>query len=251
MIVEREAAVMRITLSRAPINAVNAELTARLRSVVEQVRASHDLVVLHIRSNQRVFSAGGDLAFIRGVMNSATPQADMREFVANLQAVLNDLATLPVISVCEIDGAAFGGGLEIALACDFRIASERAQLGLPEVGLGLLSAAGGTQRLTRLIGLSHARRVILLNATLDARTAHAVGLVDEVHPATECALRTREFIAALLSKPRQALAEAKACVAEAVAANERGYRLELDAIARLIGSEETRQRVTAFLNKAR
>jgi enoyl-CoA hydratase len=248
--VEEDGPVTRVTLSRSPLNALNPELVAQFDAAVAHVRSRASAMVVHIRSDQRVFCAGGDLEFMRSLMTSGTPGPDMRRFVGKLQVALQTLASLPAISVCEINGAALGGGLEIALACDMRIASDRAKLGLPEIGLGLLPAAGGTQRLPRLVGPTNARRIILRSLVLEAEEARAIGLVDEVFPAETCAKDTRELIDRLLAQSRSALAAAKHCMALAHPSNTSGYELELDEIERLIGDAETRQRVEKFLARA-
>lgn len=245
-----EAQVARLTLSRSPINALSLEFALEIEKAVDEIRLRGTASVVHVRSSERVFCGGGDLQFIRSVMCSSAPGIRMREFVAKLQSVLADLSALPAVSVCEIDGAALGGGLEIALACDLRVASRRSKLGFPEVGLGLLPAAGGTQRLTRLVGLTHARRVILRNQILSAEEAQAIGLIDEVFAVEECAARTETLIADLADKPRASLAAAKHCISRADAPDADGYRLELDEISKLVDDPETRQRVSAFLDRA-
>src|SRR5690606_10957433 len=121
-----------------------------------------DAGVLMIRSSQRAFSAGADLRLMRDCLAGAQQaQDDMVEMVRRMQRLYDRLVLLPQVVVAEIGSAALGGGLELALACDLRIAAEEAALGFPEVQLGLLPGAGGTQRLTRLCGPGIARRLVL------------------------------------------------------------------------------------------
>jgi enoyl-CoA hydratase/carnithine racemase len=244
---EEDGTVARLVLTHPPLNALSASLVDALDGAVRHLAAHPELKVVHLRSNQRVFSAGGDLKFIGSVMESPTPGHLMRAYVDRIQQLFQRFETLPAITVCQLDGPAYGGGLELALACDFRIASDRSSFGLPEVGLGLLPAAGGTQRLTRLVGACAARRVILLGETLNASAARDIGLIDQVLPADQCANGVQTMIDTMRGKPRMALLAAKACMAEAFDISGRGFQAEAERIAELVESAETRALVTSFL----
>lgn len=239
-----------LVLSHPPLNALSADLVGALEEAVRHLATRPELKVVHLRSNQRVFSAGGDLKFIGSVMGSATPGQMMATYVNRIQQLFQQIETLPAITVCQLGGPAYGGGLELALTCDFRVASDRAVFGLPEVGLGLLPAGGGTQRLTRLVGMHVARRVILLGETLNASAAREIGLIDQVVPADQCASAVDSLIADLRSKPRAALLAAKACMAEALDASGRGFQVEAGRIAELVESAETKALVTSFLQSS-
>ena len=149
---QRIGRVVVATLSRPPVNALNDELIARLDAVLDQVAADAEVAVLHLRSDQKSFCAGADLAEMRACFTTAGAPEVMLDTVRRMQRLFERLETAAVVSLAEIGGAAMGGGLEMALACDLRVAAAEARLGLPEVSLGLLPAAGGTQRLTRLCG---------------------------------------------------------------------------------------------------
>jgi enoyl-CoA hydratase len=159
--IERIGRVLVATLSRPPVNALNDEFIAELDAVLDRAIDDSDIAVLHLRSNQRVFSAGADLALIEACF--ATPQGpdDMTDVVRDMQRLYWRLESAPLVTLAEIGATALGGGLELALACDLRVTALQAKLGLPEARLGLLPGAGGTQRLTRLCGPGLAKRLIL------------------------------------------------------------------------------------------
>ena len=140
-----------------------------------------------------------------------------------------------------------GGGLELALACDLRIAAAEAKLGLPEARLGLIPGAGGTQRLTRLCGPAVAARLILGAEILDGRTASELGVVHWAAPRVELAQRAAEIVRGIASLPAAALTASKACIAAAGQKDRGGFTDELEFTRLLLNDAETRQRVQAFL----
>jgi len=173
----RNAGVLTLTMARAPVNALDDALVDALEAALEAACTDSDVSVVHLRSECRVFCAGADLALMQ--QSIATPQGleRMLALVRRLQRLAARLESAPVVTLAEIGGAALGGGFELALACDLRIAAHEAKLGLPEASLGLLAAAGGTQRLTRLVGPGVAKRLILGAETLDGIAAEQLGLV--------------------------------------------------------------------------
>src|SRR5205809_3272018 len=177
------AGVARIVIDRPgdPVNAIDVRLMEDFAAAIAAARSArpHGLVVSSGKDGQ--FVAGADLSLLRG-----TSQSDIEKTSRSMQRVLNDLAALPFVTVAAINGPALGGGLEIALACDTRIAADapNVRVGLTETRLGLIPAAGGTQRLPRLIGLPRALDMILTARQLTPKRALRAGAVDEgVHPA--------------------------------------------------------------------
>jgi enoyl-CoA hydratase/carnithine racemase len=170
----------------------------------------------------------------------------MYAFVASIQRLYARLEQLPQVTLAEIGGAALGGGLELALACDLRIAAAEAKLGLPEAGLGLIPGAGGTQRLARICGPGVAARMILGAETVDGSTARELGMVQWVAPRADIAAEARAVARRIAVLPAPALAAAKACIAAAGDPGCGGYTDELEATYRLLREPETRERVTAF-----
>ncbi|HUN69744.1 MAG TPA: enoyl-CoA hydratase-related protein, partial [Burkholderiales bacterium] len=167
-----------------------------------------------------------------------------------MQKLFARLEALPQVTLAEIGGAALGGGLELALACDLRIAANEAKLGLPEVRLGLVPGAGGTQRLTRLAGRATALRLILTGETLEGAAARGLGLVQWAVPRTELPSRAAELAARTAAWPREALAACKSCIAAAGDPARDGYAEELASSRHLYASETTRSLVAGFLSGA-
>jgi enoyl-CoA hydratase/carnithine racemase len=152
--------------------------------------------------------------------------------------------------MAEIAGAAMGGGLELALACDLRIAANEAKLGLPEVRLGLIPGAGGTQRLSRACDPSIAKRLILGAEIIDGVTAAKLGVVHWAVPRSELAQRAAEIVGGIASLPTEALAASKACIAAAGTSDRSGYTYELEFTRLLLNNADTRKRVDEFLGGA-
>jgi enoyl-CoA hydratase len=172
--------------------------------------------------------------------------------VREIQIVLQRIESLPMATVAEVNGAAMGGGLELALACDFRVAANEAKLALPEVGLGLIPGAGGTQRLTSLCGPSVAKRLILGAEVMDGATAEALGVVHWAVPRTDLAEYAAALVDRLKKLPRAAVAAAKSCICARLDPSRNGYEEELAATRDLLLNEpETRSRVESFLAGAR
>jgi enoyl-CoA hydratase/carnithine racemase len=166
-----------------------------------------------------------------------------------MQRLFERIEALPLVALAEIGGAALGGGLELALACDIRVAAVGAKLGLPEVGLGLLPGAGGTQRLTRLCGRGVANRLILGAEVVDGVQAERLGLVQWAQPREQLADWTRDLAAKIAALPKAAVAGAKRCIAAQGDPAKDGFAEELAATRRLYQYPETRRRVSEFLNR--
>jgi enoyl-CoA hydratase/carnithine racemase len=231
------------TLARPPVNAIDEDWLARLEGVLDQLA---DSSVLLLRSSEKAFCAGADLELMRSRFDSEAGRSRMVEFVRGVQRVLARLERLPQVTLAEIGGPALGGGLELALACDLRIAAEDARLGLPEPRLGLIPGAGGTQRLPRIAGEAAAKRLILGAEVISGVEALQLGIVQWTVPAKDLPNRALGIARAIAALPAAALAEAKACIGAAD-----GYERELEATLRLLGRDETQSRVRAFLEKQR
>jgi enoyl-CoA hydratase/carnithine racemase len=238
------------TLARPPVNAIDDAWIARLLEVVQAAEA-HGARALLIRSSQRTFSAGADLALMRSRFDSAPGRAQMVAFVREMHRAYARVESSPLVSVAEIGGAAMGGGLELALACDFRVAAAEAKLGLPEARLGLLPGAGGTQRLTRIAGEATAKRLILGAEVVDGNEAARLGIVQWAVPAAEVICFARRIAQDVAALPAQSLAACKRCIGAAREAGTGGYELEVEATGALLASADTQARVRAFLERPR
>ncbi len=242
--------ISKLCLSRTPVNAISEEWVLRFWEILDDLAARPCWNVLHLTSDQKVFCAGADLAEIRTHVDAPGGPDRMYAYVAGIQRLYQRIEELPQVTLAEIGGAAMGGGLELALACDLRIAASDAKIGLPEAKLGLIPGAGGTQRLTKLCGRSIAARLILSAEIIDGSLAHELGLVQWAVPRAELDLRAREIAVRVAALPAGALAWGKACIAAADSLGD-GYRDELEGTRRLLTSLETRQRVDAFFANGR
>jgi enoyl-CoA hydratase/carnithine racemase len=238
------------TLSRPPVNAIDVEWVSDLHQALDEIADKSGVSVLLVRSDLKVFCGGANLNLIRNSFASAEGADAMIVSIRGIQDLYTRIEQLPQATVAEINGAAMGGGLELALSCDLRIAAREAKMGLPEAGLGLLPGAGGTQRLTRLCGPGVARRLILGGEAVDGVTAEALGIVQWAVPRDELAAHAEELVGRLSTIPAQALAECKRCMLDHFDPDRDGYETELDGTRRLLDNPETRSRVASFLDKA-
>ncbi len=249
VLTQRQDHVLIATLARAPVNALDDAMLAGLGDALDAAIADETITVLHLRSAHKVFCAGADLAFMRECFARADGSEAMVALVQRMQLLFARWEAAPLVTLAEIGGAAMGGGFELALACDLRVAAAEARMGLPEAGLGLLPGAGGTQRLTRLAGSGLARRLILGAETLSGSEAARLGLVQWALPSAELPAQAAAIAARLAGLPRHALAENKHCIELAAEPGGAGFQAELDGTRRLYQDPESRRRVADFLDR--
>jgi enoyl-CoA hydratase len=173
----RPGGVALVTLDRPKANALSIELLAQLEAVADELASDLPGAVV-VTGGPRIFAAGADIAGFGG-------PDDALVYARQFRAAFDKLAALPRVVIAAVAGYALGGGCELALACDLRVASEKARFGQPEIQLGLIPGAGGTQRLSRLVGAGRAKELVLTGRHIDATEAHAIGLVERVAPAGE------------------------------------------------------------------
>ena len=214
-----------------------------------EVERNEAVGVLWLRSSEKVFCAGADLALMRSIFDSADGRERMIDLTRRMQEVFARLEALPKATLAEIGGPAMGGGFELALACDLRIVSDAARVGLPEARLGLLPAAGGTQRMTRICGEAVARRLILGAELVGGAEAVQLGLAQWSAPPAELESRSGALALRLAELPPATLAANKHCINLGAAGADSGYATELEASARLLAEPETQRRVVAFLDR--
>lgn len=244
---ERLGRVLVATLARAPVNALDERMIAALHAVLDEAEADDTIAVLHLRSEQRAFSAGADLALIESCLATPDGADRMSEVVRDMQRLFARLEAAPLVTLAEIGAPALGGGLEMALGCDLRVAAHEARLGLPEVRLGLLPGAGGTQRLTWLCGPGLAKRLILGAELIDGSGAERLGLVQWAVPHAQLAYFAAQIAQRYAAMPRAALAASKRCIAAAHNPQRDGFADELAETRRLYDQPDTRARVSEFL----
>src|SRR6201998_2225679 len=207
VVVETEQAVATIRLNRPPMNALNAALQADLAAAVAQVRADEGVRAVVLYGGEKLFAAGADIKEM-----ADASYAQMTQNSSRLQDALNAVAAIGKPVIAAVTGYALGGGLELALCADFRVLGERAKLGQPEILLGLIPGAGGTQRLPRLVGPAKAKDLIFSGRPLDAAEALGTGLVDRVVPAAEVYKTAVEWAGTFAGGPALALKAAKEAV---------------------------------------
>ncbi|MGH1492713.1 MAG: enoyl-CoA hydratase/isomerase family protein [Acidimicrobiales bacterium] len=237
-----------ITLARPPANALGEPIIDGLAAAFDRAEADDSAVVVIRSSLQGFFAAGADLTLFDDL-----DQAGFLHYLDRLRAQIERADTGPWISIAAIDGHALGGGLELAMACTIRVASVEAKLGVPEVKLGLLPGAAGTQRLPKLIGRGAAIDLLLTGRSVDGTEAHRLGLVDRLTEAGSTASEAANDLAASLALgPRQAHQAILRCV-EAAGRTELpdGMAIERAEVAGLFESADGREGVRAFLAKRR
>jgi enoyl-CoA hydratase len=205
---ERQEGVAVLTLNRpATLNSWNQKMRDELREAVRDLAADDSLRVLIITGEGRAFCAGEDVRGMQGLSEIGT--RGFRRVARDIHNVFDDLEALEVPVIAMINGVAAGGGLELALSCDFRFAAETAKLGFPENNVGLIPGSGGCSRLVKLVGLSKAKRLVMSGEMLDASRALGIGLVEEVFPDSELRSKSLEFANTLAAKAPLALGLAK------------------------------------------
>ncbi len=236
-------------MARAPVNAINREWIDGFDFILDDLARRQDISVLLIRSSQRIFSAGADLKLMRDCFSTEDGPERMIETVRRMQRLFDRIEALPQVVVAEIGGAAHGGGFELALACDLRVAGESVPLGLPEARLGLLPGAGGTQRLSRLAGPGVARRLILTAEVITGAQARDLGLVQWAVPDEQLTPFANGVVDRIAALSPAALAACKHCFSAADAPIGSGMLIELLETHKLFNAADTRKRVKAFLDK--
>lgn len=234
-----------ITIDRPDaLNALNADLLFELSAGVALAEADYNVKALILTGTGRAFVAGADISNLQKLSDAFSG----REASLAGQELMNSVAALPFPTIAAINGFALGGGLELALACDIRVASKTARLGLPEVGLGLLPGYGGTQRLPRLIGQGRALELILTGRHVTADEALQMGLVNRV---VDDALTTAKEIAAqTLKNAPIALGLAKEAVVRGLDVTlTQGLEIEADLFGMVTTTEDMKEGTSAFLEK--
>lgn len=240
-----------LTMSYAPVNSLSNAFLAGMAAEIDKLERRGDWKVLLIRSDQRAFCAGGDLKEMDERFSAPDCADRSYAYVATIQRLFARIEALQQVTMAEISGSALGGGLELALSCDLRVAANEAKIGLTEVGLGLLPAAGGTQRLTRLIGHGMTKRLILGAEVVDGATAEKLGIVQWAYPRAELPQFAMEIARRIAGLPEASLKAAKLCINSANTPGRGGFGDELEAAYTLQNNAETRKLVSAFIKGAR
>jgi len=232
-----------IRLNRPKVNALNDQVTAELAEAARGAAAAEDVRAVIVYGGEKVFCGGADIE----VMAEAG-YAEMALRSGRLQEAMGLVAAIPKPVVAAITGYALGGGLELALAADFRVAGERARVGQPEILLGVIPGAGGTQRLPRLVGPARAKDIVFSGRMVDSAEALRIGLVDRVVPDAEVYQAAAGMVKRYASGPALALRAAKQAIDAGLGVDlATGLELERVQFAALFGTEDQRAGMRSFL----
>jgi enoyl-CoA hydratase len=228
-----------VRLQNGKVNALSSEVLRQLKAAAEDLTANPPGAVI-VTGNDRIFAAGADITEFAG--------PDEARVIGRLfLEALNAVAAIPRMVIASVTGVALGGGCELAMACDLRIASDTARFGQPEILLGIIPAGGGTQRLTRLVGPAKAKDLVLTGRAIKADEALAIGLADEVVPADELQAHVRAKAAELAKGPVLAQALCKRAIDEGLDRTlGAGLELEQDLFVEVFGTDDARIGVTSF-----
>lgn len=235
-----------VTINNPPVNALDAQVIAELGETFDELEAMEEvLAVVLTGAGEKAFIAGADISQFIGMNEEAG-----KEFLRKGHAAYQKVADLHCPVVCAINGYAFGGGLELALACDIRVIAENAKVGLPEVSLGIYPGYGGTQRLPRLVGLGMAKKLIFTGSPIDAAEAYRIGLCEQIAPSgivLEEAVKMAQIIA---TRGPQAVIGVKKVLNDGIELKlEDALRLEIEEWGKLCETQDKNEGAKAFLEK--
>ncbi|MBY4038187.1 enoyl-CoA hydratase/isomerase family protein [Rhodococcus fascians] len=232
-----------IRLDRPPMNALNRQVQEEIRAAAREATVNSDVRAVIVYGGEKVFAAGADIKEM-----AAMSVVEMTDIAAELQSALGSLSTIPKPVVAAVTGYALGGGLEVALGADRRIAGDNAKLGVPEVLLGVIPGGGGTQRLARLIGPSRAKDMVFTGRFVGAEEALRIGLVDEVVAPDEVYNAARAWAGQFTTGASRALAAAKASIDQGLDVDlTNGLRVEAQQFAALFATEDRTVGMESFI----
>ena len=232
-----------IRIDRPKLNPLNAQVVSELNTAITEASNNEKARAIIVWGGERVFAAGADIKEME-----ARDAVSMFRYIDGFQSVLTRLENLPLVTIAAINGFALGGGCEIALACDFRICAEDSQLGQPEIMLGIIPGAGGTQRLPRLVGLGRAKDLIYSGRFVDAQESLEMGLVNKVVPAADVYSTATKWAERYARGPTVALMAAKQVMQNGFDADmDTALLLERQAFAALFATEDQQIGMKSFI----
>ena len=244
--VEQQGHVGILTIDRQEaLNALNSQVLNDLDAAIDEVAANDDVYVVVLTGAGRSFVAGADIGEMKGFSS-----ADGKKFGVHGGGVFLKLENMAKPVIAAINGFALGGGCELSMACDIRLASEKAKFGQPEVGLGITPGFAGTQRLPRIVGISKAMELILTAKVIGAAEAKAIGLVSEVYPPEELMPKALELANAICANAQIAVQESKRFIRMGAQTDiSTGSAFEAEAFGVCCGTEDKDEGMGAFLEK--
>ena len=234
-----------IRLDRPPMNAINEQVVTELEVAARAASTDDRVKAVVVYGGDKIFAAGADIK----EMSEASPVAMMAR-MGGLQAVFTQVEEIPKVVIAAVNGFALGGGCELSLACDFRVLADNAKIGQPEILLGIIPGAGGTQRLPRLVGPARAKNIIFSGKFLDCNEALAIGLVDVVVPADQVYAKAVEIAARYARGPLVALRAAKIAINRGLQTDlQNGMLIERELFVNLFSTEDQKIGMNSFLEK--
>jgi enoyl-CoA hydratase/carnithine racemase len=234
-----------IRLDRPPMNALNTEVQEGLRAAATQATASPEVAAVVVYGGEKVFAAGADIKEMAGMS-----YPEMAARAGALSSAFDAIARIPKPVVAAVTGFALGGGCELTLACDWRVVAEDAKLGQPEIKLGVIPGAGGTQRLARLVGPARAKDLVFSGRMVAAQEALRIGLADQVAPAGEVYERAVALVRSYVGGPALALRAAKLAIDGGLSIDlASGLALESQLFASLFATDDKCEGMAAFVEK--
>jgi enoyl-CoA hydratase len=244
-----EGGAARIELDKPPVNAFDLDLVLDLAEVVRRLSGT-DARVAVFSGRGRCLGAGGDIKWMHD-RTSERDGASLRTFFRGIQDLFDDIDRLPMPTIAVVHGMALGAGLEVALACDLRIAAHDAVIGFPEATIGLIPAAGGTQRLTEIVGRPRALELMYTGRTVDAQEALGLGLINRVVPVEQLPESTDALVAEVLRSTPAALSAVKDCVRTRIEdGRSAGFRRERSTVERLAFDPDAVERLEGFYQRS-
>lgn len=243
--VEVEQGVATVLLQRPPMNALCLQMQREIKAAAEELAVRSDVGAVVLYGGPKVFAAGADIKEMSGMTYQ-----DMLKASVGLQDAFTAVARIPQPTIAAVTGYALGGGCELALCCDMRIAADDAKLGQPEILLGIIPGAGGTQRLPRLVGVSRAKELVFTGRHVDAAEALTIGLVNRVVPADEVYSSALELARRLAKGPALALRAAKEAIDRGLDTDlDTGLDIERVRFASLFATDDQSIGMAAFVEK--
>ncbi|CDI48541.1 short-chain-enoyl-CoA hydratase [Clostridium tetani] len=247
IILKKENGIAEITINRPKsLNALNSETLNELGVAIKDISENDDVkVVIITGAGEKAFVAGADITEME---NLNAKQG--RELARLAQKVFSDIEHMPQIVIAAVNGYALGGGCELSMACDIRLASKNAKFGQPEVNLGITPGFAGTQRLPRLVGKGTAKELILTTDMIDAEEAYRIQLANKVYESEELMDKARELAQKIMNKAPYAVSLAKAAINDGMNMDtESAYKYEADIFGLCFATEDQKEGMKAFLQK--
>jgi enoyl-CoA hydratase len=227
------------------LNALNSQVLDELKDAIEVIEKDEEIHIIILTGEGRAFVAGADI----GEMKGMNPQ-EARSFAEKGLSIFRKIELMEKPVIAAINGFALGGGCELSMCCDIRIASEKAKFGQPEVGLGITPGFAGTQRLSRLVGMGKAKELIFTCDIVDAEEAYRIGLVNKVVPLEDLMKEAVEMANRILSKGQLAVRYSKAAINRGIETDlETGMAIEKDLFGLCFATEDQKEGMGAFLEK--